>query len=46
MCYAPPVMKRVDYDRLAEWIGYAEENVVAVLIPFAGDINWHASSDI
>lgn len=39
VCYAPPVMKRVDYDGLAEWIGYAEENVVAVLIPFAGDIN-------
>ena len=39
VCYAPPVMKTVDYDGLAEWIGYAEENVAAVLIPFTGDIN-------
>lgn len=36
--YAPPVMKKVDYNGLAEWIGLAEENVVAVLIPFTGDI--------
>ncbi len=26
-------MKTVDYDGLAEWIGYAEESVAAVLIP-------------
>lgn len=37
--YASPVIKAVDYDGLAEWIGLAEENVVAVLIPFAGDID-------
>lgn len=39
VCYAPPVMKTVDYDSLAEWIGRAEENVAAILIPFTGDIS-------
>lgn len=36
--YGVPVLSEVDCDRLAEWIGFAEENVVAVLIPFHGDI--------
>ncbi len=36
-CSAPVVME-MDYNRVADWFGPADESVVGVMVPFSGDI--------
>lgn len=37
--YSFPVVMELNYDRIAEWFGPEEENVVGVLNPLSGDIS-------
>ena len=36
--YSAPVVMEMDYSRVADWFGPADENVVGVMVPFSGDI--------